>query len=76
MSGSPLPDGDHDAIVVDASDCADGGTRLDLTIIAGEHKGLVLTITSSSSMGDAITLLGLPATISVTAGRPSVRLEP
>ncbi len=71
----PLDDGDYDAFVLDVEDTADGGTHLDLTITVGQHRGLVLSIASSSSLGDPIDLLGLPATITVTFGSPSVRID-
>ena len=70
-----LDDGAYDAFVVDATDTPDGGTHLDLTITVGEHKGLVLSIASSSSLGDPIDLLGMPATITVAFGSPSVRID-
>ncbi len=74
-SSGPLDDGDHDAFVVDADDTDAGGTRLELTIIAGEQKGQVLSIISSSRLGDPVELLGMPATITVADGSPSVRID-
>lgn len=74
-SSAPLDDGDHDAFVVDADDTDAGGTRLELTIIAGEHKGRVLSITSSAHLGDPVELLGMPATITVLDGSPSVHID-
>lgn len=70
-----LEDGSYDAMVIDAADAADGGTRVDLTITAGEHKGQVLSLASSTSMGDPIDMLGMPATITVTFGTPSVHID-
>lgn len=71
----PLADGRYDAFVVDADDTDGGGTRLDLTIIAGEHKGLVLTVTSQGPVGDPIDILGMPATVIVTDGSPAVTID-
>ena len=70
-----LDDGTYDAFVVDAETTDDGGTRLDLTITAGEHKGEVLSVASSAPMGDPIDLMGMPATITVAFGSPSVVID-
>jgi hypothetical protein len=70
-----LDDGSYDAFVVDARATADGGTHLELTITTGEHKGEVLSLASSSSMGDPIDLIGMPATITVAFGAPSVTID-
>lgn len=67
-----LPDGVHEALVVDASPSTDGATELDLTIVAGDHKGEVVTIRAEGIAGDPLDLLGLPATITVREGSPSV----
>ncbi len=71
----PLADGRYDAFVVDADDAPGGGSTLDLTIVAGEHKGQVLTVTSNVWIGDPIELMGMPATITVTDGEPSVTID-
>ncbi|HPU40072.1 MAG TPA: hypothetical protein PLS63_10910 [Microthrixaceae bacterium] len=73
--GVPLDDGTYDAFVIEAEGTAEGGTRVDLTITAGEHKGQVLSLASSTSLGDPIELLGMPATITVSFGTPSVQFD-
>jgi hypothetical protein len=70
-----LTDGTYDAFVVDAEDAPGGGTALELTITAGEHKGMVTSLRSTGSLGDPIDLLGMPATLTVTDGVPSVRID-
>ena len=76
MTEAPLlDDGSYDAFVVDAETTDDGGTRLDLTITTGEHKGEVLSLASSTPMGDPIDLMGMPATITVAFGTPSVSID-
>lgn len=70
-----LADGTYDAFVVEAEERADGGSALELTITAGEHKGQMLALSSSASMGDPISLLGMPATVVVTNGSPTVRID-
>ncbi|MFS8585127.1 MAG: hypothetical protein FWJ72_08570 [Acidimicrobiia bacterium] len=72
----PLPDGTYDAFVVDTATRDDGSVAVDLTIVAGEAKGRVVTVRTSSLAGDPLDLLGVPATITVEGGRPSVRFEP
>ena len=75
MTPSPLPDGTYDAIIVDADARDDGTTTLELTVLAGSHKGQVVEL-SGPTRGDALDLLGIPATITIEDGRPRVRLEP
>jgi hypothetical protein len=69
-----LPDGDHDAIVVDADDEGDGRILLSLTLLAGEHKGRVVEVHASNLGRDALDLLAEPCTIHVRDGEPTVTL--
>ncbi|MDD9372264.1 MAG: hypothetical protein PV358_19230 [Acidimicrobiales bacterium] len=71
-----LPDGTYDALVIDAADHDDGSVSVDLTIVAGPSKGEVVTLLASGLEGDPLDLLGVPATITVSDGSPSVRFEP
>ncbi len=73
--GSPLEDGSYDAFVVDAGTTEEGGTHLELTITTGEHKGEVLSVASATPLGDPIELMGMPATITVAFGAPSVKID-
>jgi hypothetical protein len=70
-----LDDGTYDALVVDADELADGALSLELTILAGEHKGEMVTVRAEGTGRDALDLLAVPATLTVTAGTPSVSLE-
>jgi hypothetical protein len=74
-----LDDGSYDAFVVDAaSGVADDGTalmHLDLTILAGDHKGEIVSVSATGLPGTEIDLLGMPATITVAEGRPTVRID-
>jgi len=71
-----LPDGVYDAIVVDAGAAEPGpGLTVQLTIIAGEHKGGVVAVTADGWPGDEIDLLGMPATLTVEAGEPKVSID-
>jgi hypothetical protein len=76
MAPAPLPDGTYDAIVVDATEADDGTVGLELTVLAGPPQGPVLELPGSAGDPDVIDLLGIPATITVVGGRPTVRLEP
>jgi hypothetical protein len=71
-----LDDGDYDVIVVDAEPVADhpGVTSLDLTILGGPAKGEMVSVRAQGLSGDPTDWLGLPGTLTVSAGRPSVQL--
>jgi hypothetical protein len=70
-----LADGSYDALVVDA-ETDDGAVRVEVTIIAGAAKGEVVALRTEGVEGDPLDLLGIPATLTVADGRPSLRLEP
>ena len=74
-----LDDGTYDVVVVDA-DLADptdptAGVRVELTILAGEHKGEVLALTASGLRRDPLDLLAAPGTLVVEGGSPRLALE-
>lgn len=69
-----LPDGGYDAFIVDVSVDADVAT-LDLTILAGEHKGEVVTVNAQGLARDEADLLGMPATLVVEDGVPRVTVD-
>jgi len=71
-----LEDGTYDALVFDAEARDEGGVAVELTILAGEHKGEVVSVVSEAWTGDALDLLGIPATITVVGGQPTVTFEP
>ena len=73
-----LADGAYDAIVVDATDVdatGGAGVRLELTIVAGPHKGDVVAVRADHLAMTAVETLGLPARLVVTNQRPEVMLE-
>jgi hypothetical protein len=74
-----IPDGTYDAFIIDAEPgVADDGTgqmHLDLTILGGEQRGNVVSVTAVGLPGTVIDLMGMPATLTVAGGRPSVRLD-
>ncbi len=76
-----LPDGTYDVFVVDAriDDPAaaldDRVTHLSLTVTAGEHKGEVVDLAARAMRGEEFDLIGMPATLTVTDGRPTIRID-
>jgi hypothetical protein len=76
-----LADGTYDALVVDAriddetAPPAERVTHLELVITAGPAKGEVAEVAAVGLRGDEIDLLGMPATLTVSAGAPSVRID-
>ena len=72
-----LADGTYDALVVDASTGDDGTIGVEITIVAGPAKGEVVSLRTADLGGtDPLDLLGVPATLNVRDGAPSLRLEP
>lgn len=72
---SMLPDGTFDVIVIDASADDDGtACALELALVTGDHKGDVVTLRMTGER-DPVELIGLPATLTVTAGQPSLRID-
>jgi hypothetical protein len=69
-----LEDGSYDAFVVDAVTEGEA-LRLDLTIIAGPHKGEVVTIRAVGLGVDELDAIGMPATVTVADGMPQVRID-
>jgi hypothetical protein len=69
-----LRDGNYDAIVVDVAEGDDGSVAVELAIAAGEHRGdVVRVVDRRPDLGDEpLDLLGLPATLTVEGGEPSV----
>jgi len=73
---TPLPDGTYDVFVVDVEVGDDGAAiELVLTIVAGEHKGDVIDVAATGLAGGLVELMGMPATLRVSDGMPSVSIE-
>jgi hypothetical protein len=71
-----IADGTYDAFVVDVESTGDDRTHiLELTILNGEHKGELVSVTAEGLGRSEIDLLGMPATLTVTGGEPSVRID-
>lgn len=79
-----LPDGRYDVFIVDVQEVGteDGDARpspasllLDLTVVSGEHKGEVVSVRATGLARDPLDLIGLPATMTVADGRPSIAVD-
>jgi hypothetical protein len=69
----PLVDGSYSVIVVDAvEDTERDDVNLDLAITQGPTKGEVVRVRASSLKRSAVDLLGLPATLVVRDGVPTI----
>ena len=69
-----LEDGVYDALVVDAR--ADGEAMvLELTIIAGAHRGEVVSIRTERLDVDEVDILGMPGTLTVENRVPAFTVE-
>jgi len=73
--GAMLGDGTYDVIVVDARDTEDGAIHLDLAVASGVHRGEVVQVLWRGLRRPALSLLAMPATLSVAGGVPQVRLD-
>lgn len=73
-----LEDGIYDVLVVDANpvDGAVESVSLDLAIVGGDAKGEMVSVRATGLTGDPVMLLGLPGTLTVASGVPTVALEP
>ncbi|MGI8662977.1 MAG: hypothetical protein ACR2LQ_07170 [Acidimicrobiales bacterium] len=69
-----LADGTYDVFVVDAAVEGDQ-TNLELTILAGERKGEIVAVRAVGLGRDELDLLGLPATLTVEKGVPTVAID-
>ena len=70
-----LADGRYDVFVVDAVADGPAALRVDVTILAGEHKGEVIAVRAEGLAIDELDALGLPGTLTVEAGEPTLALE-
>jgi hypothetical protein len=70
-----LPDGTYDVFIVDATALDDGVVALSLTVLSGPSKGEVVDLRAAGLGRDELDLLGLPATLVVENGVPSVTID-
>ncbi len=71
-----LADGVYDALVVDAARCGEAtALLLELTIVSGAHKGAVVSVRAEGLGIDELDALGMPATLTVVGGEPTVVVD-
>ena len=70
-----LPDGTYDVFVVDAAADGPGALRLEVTILVGDQKGEVVSVRADGLGIDELDALGLPGTLTVAGGEPTLLLE-
>ncbi|MCB0972539.1 MAG: hypothetical protein KDA97_13620 [Acidimicrobiales bacterium] len=72
-----LSDGTYDVVVVDADHApdADDAIHVEVTILAGSHKGEVVAVTASGLGRDPLDLLAVPGTLTVADGVPRLVIE-
>ena len=69
-----LRDGRYDVLIVDATHDGDE-LVIELTILAGEHKGEVVALRAAGLEMDELELLGLPGTLHVENGVPRFAID-
>ena len=74
---SPLPDGSYDAFVINADDMPgrEVTTALELTITSGDFRSETMALTAPTRLGEPVDLIGMPATLTILDGSPSVRID-
>lgn len=75
-----LEDGAYDAFIVDAvTEPGQPGEaaalHLDLTILTGPHKGEVVSMSAVGLGVDELDALGMPATLTIRDGEPTVVVD-
>jgi hypothetical protein len=71
-----LPDGSYDVFIVDADEADTGDAlRLCVTIVGGDHKGDVVDLTATGLGVDAIEAMGMPGTLTVAGGAPTLEID-
>jgi hypothetical protein len=70
-----LADGRYDVFVVDAVAEGASALRVDVTILGGEHNGDVISVRAEGFAIDEVEALGLPGTLTVEDGEPTLVLE-
>jgi hypothetical protein len=76
----PLQDNTYDAFIIDAEEIRDETRKrdvmhLELAITRGARKGELVRVRAEGLGRDAIALIGLPVTLTVIDGQPSVRVD-
>lgn len=75
IADGPIADGEYPAFVVDVDEVDGVVGALELTIVTGPHKGDVVRVAAQGLTGSFVDLVGMPATITVAGGVPSVAID-
>jgi hypothetical protein len=67
-----IDDGSYDVVVIEAHESGDESLLLELVITAGALRGEVVRVHARSFGGAWTDLLGAPATLTVTDGKPHI----
>lgn len=70
-----LTDGTYDVFVVDADRGEGDQWHLELTVLAGAHKGEMVSVLAAGLAGDEFDLMGMPGTLEVENGEPAFRID-
>jgi hypothetical protein len=72
----PPDDGTYDVMVLEALPGPTGDdVRVELTFVSGTRKGDVIVLQATRLGRDPISLLGLPGTLTVVGGVPSLTFD-
>jgi hypothetical protein len=71
----PLPDGVYDAMILDVEAAEGQPVRVDIVITAGSHRGEVVSLRTSPMQRDPLGLMGLPASLRVSDGKPALEMS-
>jgi hypothetical protein len=86
----PLDDGEYDVLIIDCEKFPDGTVRTGVVVVSGPSKGAVATVIGpipkrageargavdeASEAFDETALMGLPARLRVSAGRPHLEID-
>lgn len=72
---SELPDGTYDVFIVDAEIIDENTMRVELMLVNGDDKGNVFALRGPLLAPDPVDLLGLPGTMRVVDGVPTVDVD-
>jgi hypothetical protein len=70
-----MPDGRYDVFIIDAEIIDESTMRIELMMVTGDDKGNVFALRGPMLADDPIDVIGLPATMTVTDGVPSVTVD-
>ena len=71
---SELRDGVYEVVVVDVERVDANTSRVEIVLVTGACKGDVVSVLARNLTTPALDLMGLPATLTVTDGAPSLEL--